>query len=168
MSKQEISIAEAKQDKLQYVVANFVVVNPAERTVLLLQRSNEEKVHPGKWAFPGGKLEHDNIAKMIEEEEVDPLEGVEDVLGKLAMRETLEESGLTVISRDDVILKNKVFIRPDKVPVFMVSLMAEYQGGEVILEKGFIDSAWSTEQQLDSYDCIRGVREEARKALNLL
>jgi len=168
MSRPKISVAEAKQDKLSYVVANFVVVNPEDKTVLLLQRSKEEKVHPGKWAFPGGKLEHGNIADMIEEEGVDPIDGVENVLEKLAMKETLEESGLSVVAREGVILRDKVFIRPDGVPVFMVTLMANYQGGEIKLEKGIIASAWPTDEQLDDYDCIPGVPEEARKALNLL
>jgi 8-oxo-dGTP pyrophosphatase MutT (NUDIX family) len=166
--KPEISVAEAKQDKLQYVVANFVVVDRVNKTALLLQRGPSEKVHPGKWAFPGGKLEHKNIAEMIEQEEVDPLEGVNNILGKLAVRETKEEAGLSVSGEDNVIIKNKVFIRPDGVPVFMVTLMTEYEGGEVKLEEGFVASAWVSEDELPKYECIPGVQDEARKALSLI
>ncbi len=167
MSKPAISVAEAKQDKLFYVVANFAVVNPRDKTVLLLQRGEHEKVHPGKWAFAGGKLEHGGVAEMIEAETKDPLEGIENILGKLAEKETKEESGLTVRSDEDYVITNKVFIRPDGVPVFMVTMAAEYQGGEVILEEGVMASAWVTAEQLDDYDCIPGIQKEGRQALGL-
>ena len=168
MSDINISVSEAKQDKLQYVVANFVVVNKENKTVLLLQRSHREKVHPGKWAFPGGKLEHENIAEMIQSEGVDPLDGVDNVLSKLAEKETKEEVGLSVNGESNRIIKNKVFVRPDGVPVFMVTLMTQYEGGEVKLEEGIEAAVWVTAEELDNYNCISGVQDEARVALSLV
>ncbi len=50
----------------------------------------------------------------------------------------------------------------------MVTLMTDYQGGEVKLEEGFIDFAWVAEDELGSYDCIPGVPAEAREALGLI
>jgi 8-oxo-dGTP pyrophosphatase MutT (NUDIX family) len=166
MVRPKISISGAKQDKLQYVVANFAIVNPKDKTVLLLQRSKSEKVHPGKWGFTGGKLEHSNIADMIEEEGVESLKGVSNVLGKLAKREAAEEAGLQVSSQGAQIIVDKVFIRPDGIPVFMVTLAAKYEGGEVKLEEGVIDHVWVKEQDLDKYDCIPGIQDEARQALD--
>ena len=168
MTKPEISVSEAKQDKLFYVVANFAVVNPKDKTVLLLQRGVNEKVLPGKWGFAGGKLEHGNVTEMIEEGGKDPIEGVNNVLGKLAVKEAREESGLTLKSEGYHVITDKVFIRPDGIPVFMVTMAAEYQGGEVTLEEGIIASAWVAEEQLADYDCVPGIQDEARKALKLI
>lgn len=162
-----ISTDKAKQDKLFYIVANVIIVNPSNATCLLLKRSDSEKVHPGKWAFPGGKLEHADVAKLLEETGNTPLEGIENIMGDLAAREAKEECGLSV-SKNGVIIKNKVFVRPDSVPVFMTVMTAEYVGAdEVILEEGaFSDYAWIGHENLASYDLIDGVGAEAQEALS--
>ena len=164
----EISTAEAKQDKLFYVVANIIIVDRGRRACLLLKRGLNEKVHPGKWGHAGGKLEHEDVKKLIVEAGVEPITGIENILGKLAMREAKEECGLEV-DESSKIIKNKVFIRPDGIPVFMATLISEYKGGEVIIEGGAIaDFAWATIDQLDNYDCIDGVHDEAVLALRQL
>lgn len=168
MSTFEVSTSEAKQDKLFYVVANVIIIDSAKKACLLLKRGDNEKVHRGKWAFPGGKLEHNDVKQLIIETGVEPIDGIDNILGKLAVREAKEECGLEV-QEDGYVIKNKVFIRPDGVPVFMATLASEYTGGDVIIEDGAItDHAWVNKQQLDNYDCIEGVREEAVLALNRL
>ena len=57
MPAERISLDRAKSDKLFYVVANVVVWRSDDGRCLLLRRSAQEKVHPGKWCVPGGKLE---------------------------------------------------------------------------------------------------------------
>lgn len=162
----EITTAEAKQDKLFYVVANVIIVDPTQKACLLLKRSEQEKVHGGKWAFPGGKLEHGDVKQLILEADADPLGGIDNILGKLAVREAKEECGLTV-HEEGRIIKNKVFVRPDGVPVFMTTLVSEYMGGNVVIEDGAItDYAWVQKTELAAYDCIEGVREEAVLALS--
>lgn len=166
MSKFAISVSEAKQDKLFYVVANIIIIDASKQACLLLKRGETEKVLPGKWAFPGGKLEHSDVGKLIEDIDAEPIEGVDNILGKLAVREAKEECGLTV-SEDGRIIRNKVFVRPDGVPVFMVTLASGYMGGEVEIEDGAIaDYAWVKREELEDYDCIEGVLEEALTALS--
>jgi 8-oxo-dGTP pyrophosphatase MutT (NUDIX family) len=161
----EISTAEAKQDKLFYVVTNVIIVDSAKQACLLLKRSENEKVLPGKWAFPGGKLEHKEVKKFIIQAKADPLEGIDNILGKLGVREAKEECGLDV-EEDGQIIKNKAFIRPDGIPVFMATMVSEYVGGEVVTEAGaIVDSAWVAKNHLDEYDCIPSVRKEALIAL---
>jgi len=168
MTNSEISVNEAKQDKLFYVVSNTVIINSTDKTCLLLKRSETEKVLPGKWAFPGGKLEHLDVTRLLEEENKSPIDGIDNILGKLAVRETYEECGLKVDTESGTIIKNKVFIRPDGVPVFMATLVAEYIGGAVVLEDGaFTDYAWVSEDEIDDYDCIDGVAQEAKHALTI-
>lgn len=165
MSTFKLSTDGAKQDKLFYVVATVVIVNSNEQTCLILKRSDTEKAFPGKWTFPGGKLEHSDVKKLIAETGVNPLEGIDNILGKLAVREAKEECGL-VISETGRVVKNKVFIRPDGIPVFMGLLVNEYAGGEVVIEEGAItDFAWVHKNELANYDCVPGIIEEAELAL---
>ncbi len=168
MNTQEISVTEAKQDKLFYVVANIIIVNSLDKTCLLLKRSETEKVLPGKWAFPGGKLEHIDVKKMLEESGNKPIDGIDNILGKLAVREGKEECGLDVDGESTEIIKNKVFVRPDGVPVFMTTLAAPYAGGAVVLEAAaFSDHAWVSDGELETYETVGGVQAEAKKALAL-
>jgi len=121
-----ISVDQAKKDKLFYVVANIAIVDVAKAKVLILQRSETEKVYPGKWALPGGKLEHSDIANLLAENGNAPIDGVDNILGQLAKREAMEECGLVVAAESAKVLSDKVFVRPDNVPVFMTVLTAAY------------------------------------------
>jgi len=57
MPAEKISLNNAKEDKLFYFVANAVVYRESDGRCLILKRSEREKVHPGKYCVPGGKLE---------------------------------------------------------------------------------------------------------------
>jgi 8-oxo-dGTP pyrophosphatase MutT (NUDIX family) len=166
MSEINISTAEAKQEKLFYIVANIIIINPSNATCLLLKRSIREKVFPGKWAFPGGKLEHDDLKRLLAETGNEPINGINNIMGILAMREAKEECGLTVDSEKSAVVSNKAFVRPDGVPVYMAIVTAEYAGGDIVLEEdAFTDFAWVSEADLSKYDCIDGASEEARAAM---
>lgn len=168
MSQITISSEEAKQDKLFYVVSNVIIINPTDATCLILKRSEREKVHPGKWAYPGGKLEHGDVEKLLIESDNEPIHGIENILGKLAEREAKEECGLTVNTDGNAIIKNKVFVRPDGVPVFLTVTTAEYTGGDVVLEEeAFSEYAWVSEEDLPKYELIAGTEKEIATALAL-
>lgn len=162
----DLSINAAKPDKLFYIVAGLAIVNQRDKTCLLLKRDESEKVFPGKWAFPGGKLEHRDVADLLEKLGQAPIDGVDNILARLAAREAKEECGLNVSESVGIIIKDKVFIRPDNVPVFMVTIASKYIGGEVVLEEGaFTDYAWVKAAELDNYDCIDDVKKESLLAL---
>ena len=166
MSDTSISVDQAKKDKLFYVVANMAIVDVENAKVLILKRSEVEKVHPGKWALPGGKLEHGDIVSLLAENGNAPIDGVDNILGQLAKREAMEECGLTVDADSAKILSDKVFVRPDNVPVFMTVLSAEYVGGDVKLEEGaFSDYAWIGTDDVANYDLIDGLAHDIGQAL---
>jgi 8-oxo-dGTP pyrophosphatase MutT (NUDIX family) len=166
MMNSHISTTEAKQDKLFYIVANIAIVNTADATVLILKRSASEKVHPGKWAFPGGKLEHADVARLLEETGAEPIDGIDNIMGLLAMREAKEECGLTVDASSARILSDKVFVRPDGIPVFMTIMATGYSGGEVVLEEGaFSEYTWVSMADLSDYDLITGLARDIEAAL---
>lgn len=61
MPAEKISLQNAKENKLFYFVANVVIYRSSDARCLILKRSVEEKVHPGKYCVPGGKLEWEQL-----------------------------------------------------------------------------------------------------------
>lgn len=167
MPAEKISLEKAKQDKLFYFVANVIIVKDGE--CLLLKRSSEEKVHPGKWCVPGGKLEWQDLDLAKPTRMNGDVYDFEDALEDLLAREAQEESGISIDKNELKYINSVAFIRPDGVPVMMVKVAARYLAGDVILEQGsFTDHAWVTAETVDAYDCIKGIPKEIKQALALL
>lgn len=166
---QKISIEQAKVDKLFYVVVTVIPFRESDRKVLLLKRSDTEKVHPGKWGIPGGKLEHQDIDVNNPDHMNGIVKDYHSTLFELAQRETQEESGLNITDNLKFV-SSKVFIRPDETPVVLLQFIAPVDEAvtEVVLEEGaFSDFAWVSESELDEYDCIDGIPQEVRQGIAL-
>ena len=167
MPANKISLQNAKQDKLFYFVANVLVYREDDGRCLILKRSEREKVHPGKYAVPGGKLEWDqlDISKptRMNGEVIDFENAVEELL----VRETKEEAGID-IDRKFKYINSVAFIRPDEIPVILVKFASKYKSGEVHPEPGaFDDYAWVNEEEVKRYDCILGIPEEVTSTIKL-
>lgn len=167
MTASKISIENAKQDKLFYFVANVVVYRESDGRCLILKRDMREKVHPGRYAVPGGKLEWKDLdianPTRINGDVLDYQNAVEGLL----KRETLEEAGIEI--QDGLAYINSVaFIRPDDTPVILVKFAAKYKSGDVKLEEGsFTDFAWVNSEEVGGYECIDGIKEEVRQTIAL-
>lgn len=170
MLASKISIDNAKPEKLFYFVANAVVYRPSDGRCLLLKRSDQEKVFPGKWAVPGGKLEWADFDiskpdRTLHNEVVNFVNPIE----KLLIREIKEEAGIDVEERLDYSGKSVLIVRPDEIPVVFVVFIATYKSGEVKLEEGaFTDSAWVNAEEVKGYDCIEGIDQEIAGAIDRL
>jgi len=165
-SAQNISTEHAKSDKLFYVVVTLIPYRMSDGRVLLLKRADTEKVHPGKWGIPGGKLEWQDIDLENPDEMNGIVKDYHHILFELASRETAEESGLN-IQNDMRFVTSKVFIRPDGIPVVLLQFTApvDENGKEVVLEEGaFTDHAWVNQEEIQEYDCIKGIKEEVASA----
>ncbi|HEY1074966.1 MAG TPA: NUDIX domain-containing protein [Patescibacteria group bacterium] len=167
MPTSKISLDHAKPDKLFYFVANVVVYRKSDGRCLLLKRSEREKVHPGKYAIPGGKLEWANLdstkATRLNGDVIDFDNAVEDLIA----REVFEEAGITVSSQLTY-LRSVAFIRPDGVPVILVKFAAMYESGDVKLEEGaFSDFVWVNSAEVVSYACIDGIHDEVKRTISL-
>ncbi len=166
MTAKKISLESAKQDKLFYFVANVVIYRERDGRCLILKRSEREKVHPGRFAVPGGKLEWKDLPiespTRINGEVLDFENAVENLL----VREAFEEAGVE-IEPNLYYINSVAFIRPDETPVVLLKVAAKYKGGEVVLEKGaFDDFAWVNEEEVKKYSCIDGVPEEVIKTIH--
>lgn len=167
MTATKISIENAKQDKLFYFVANVVVYRESDGRCLILKRDEREKVHPGRYAVLGGKLEWKDLPigkpTRINGDVLDFENAVEDLLA----REAMEEAGIE-IEKGLHYINSVAFVRPDETPVVLVKFAAKYKGGEVKLEEGgFTDFAWVNAEEIKQYPCIDGIKEEVEKTIGL-
>ncbi len=165
MPAERISLDQAKTDKLFYVVANVVVWRPEDGRCLVLRRSSREKVHPGKWCVPGGKLEWADldVAKptRLNGEVLD----FEDAIEKLLVRETREEAGVEIDPNLSYV-NSVAYVRADGVPTLLIKFAARYLGGEVRTEQGSFDGhAWVNAEEVKKLDCILGIPREVAKTV---
>lgn len=167
MPANKISLQNAKENKLFYFVANVVVYRESDAKCLILKRSETEKVHPGKYCVPGGKLEWEqldlNKPTRINGDVLDFENAVEELL----IRETKEEAGID-IEENLKYINSVAFVRLDEIPVILVKFAAKYKGGEVKPEAGaFTDFAWVNAAEVKNYECIKGIPEEIVKTIEL-
>jgi len=167
MKAKKISIENAKKEKLFYFVVNVVVYRKRDKRCLILKRDKREKVHPGKYAFPGGKLEwKDMDIKHPTRINGDVLD-FENAIENLLQREVKEEAGIKIYPNLRYI-NNVAFIRPDGIPVILVKFAAKYKSGKVVLEKGgFTNFAWVDAKEVLKYKCIKGIKTEIIKTIEL-
>lgn len=167
MPAKKISLNKAKVNKLFYFVANVVVYRESDKRCLILKRDMREKVHPGRYAVLGGKLEWEDLdIKNPSRFNGDVLD-YEDIVEKLLKREVLEEAGIEI--KGCLKYVNSVaFIRPDETPVILVKFAAKYLSGEVKPEKGsFTDYVWVNEEEVKKYECIDGIKEEVAETIKI-
>jgi 8-oxo-dGTP pyrophosphatase MutT (NUDIX family) len=167
MPATKISLEHAKQNKLFYFVANAIVFRESDGRCLILKRSDNEKVHPGKYCVPGGKLEWEqfdlNNPSRINGDVLDFQGAVEELLA----REIKEETNLE-IGKELKYINSVAFVRPDGIPVVLIKFAAKYMSGEVVPEEGaFTDFAWVNADEIKQYDCIEGITKEVADVIDL-
>ncbi len=167
MPASKISLDQAKQDKLFYFVANVVVFRSSDSKCLILKRSEREKVHPGRYAVPGGKLEWADLDISKPTRINGDVLDFENSIENLLIREVREEAGIEIEGPFRYI-NSVAFIRPDGVPVVLVKFAAQYKSGEVKLEEAaFSDYVWVNESEIEKYSCIDGIKEEVIKTISI-
>lgn len=122
---------------------------------LITKRSPEKDVFPGRWTVPGGGLEASDYIDTPPTHAGEQWYNSSEIALK---REIQEEVGLEV---DDVrYLLDLTFIRPDGIPVLVLSYYCRYKGGEVTLDADNVDFAWVSAAEAQTYDLIEGIKEE--------
>ncbi|MDO8469822.1 MAG: NUDIX domain-containing protein [bacterium] len=156
MENKPFDVAQGKPDPRLHIVTVTGIIE-REGKYLILKRSEREVAYPGAWTVPGGKLvrhEYEHLPKT---------EGTHhwyDIVPATLAKEIAEECGLTV--KDFSYLTDMTFIRPDDVPVLVLSYWCRYAGGEVKLGKDMTDSAWITPDEGKNYELIPGILDEIR------
>ena len=148
-------MSDLRQD-LHRVAMTAIIYNEG-RKFLITKRSDKKKVFPGKWHVPGGGLEPtDYINKIPSNKDTQWYQ----VLHNSLRREVKEETGLEIGKIE--FLTDLAFIRPDGIPVLVLSYFAPYVGGEVILSPEDSEFTWVTLEEAKSYDLIDGILDELK------
>ncbi len=150
-------------DKKLHRIAMTVIIYRDDGKYLITQRSMQEKAFPGKWTVPGGQLETDDYTTLP------PTTASGQwyyALENGIRREIKEEVGVEI--GKTTYLLDIAFIRPDNVPVVILSYYAPYVSGEVVLDEDTIDSAWVTAEEAKGYDMIEGIAEEIEMVQKIL
>ena len=145
-----------KNTKLHRIASTAIIYKKQKEEVkyIITQRSLEENAFPGMWTVPGGTLETDDY--------INTKKTTKDLwyfgLEKSLRGEIREEVNLEVGKVK--YLLDIVFIRPDGVPVVILSWHCPYKSGKVKYDKDTINHAWVTCKQAKKYDLIDGILEE--------
>lgn len=147
--------------ELHRIVSTAIIVKNGR--YLIVQRSFKQKVFPGQWSVPGGGLEVEDYINTPKTTKDTWYLAIESSL----RREIKEEVGLEVNKIN--YLLDMAFIRPDGIPVVVLSFWAKYKSGQVKLDKTeSVDYKWATLKELKNYDLIGGIAEEIAMADKIL
>ncbi|MES2409777.1 MAG: NUDIX domain-containing protein [Patescibacteria group bacterium] len=141
--------------ELHRVVPTVLIYNE-EGKFLLIKRSPDLKIFPGKWHSTGGGVSMDDYEHLPSA--TTNHKQWYGVVEHALRRETREEAGIE-IGKPEYLL-DVVFIRPDGIPVIVLSYFAPYASGEVIKTDEAVEHAWVTFEEAKKYDLIDGILGE--------
>src|SRR3989339_2249377 len=144
------------------VVITAIIANK-EGKYLITRRSPNKKRFPGMWTVPGGHLDPEDFMGYPKETE----HYWYNVLEKALTREIKEEVGLEINNVRYV--TSLATEHKDGASSIVISCLADYKAGEVILEEGETDKAeWVSLKEAKDYDLVDGIYDELVMSENLL
>lgn len=135
------------ENEKHIVAVTAFIKNKTGDKFLVVKRGKNEIAYPGKWAFPGGKLEKGQT-----------------ILETLK-REVKEEVGLE-IEKCKKFLDDYTFVRPDGHNVVGLCFLVIAKSEDVKISKDFDYFKWITPKELSKLDHIDGMEEEVKKVFS--
>ena len=145
-------------------IATTTLVYKPDSAYLITKRAMHKKVMPGKWTIPGGGLSMDDYINTPSS-----TEGAKQWYGALerSLRREIKEEVNLEIGKPELLV-DLTFIRPDGIPVLVLSYFASYISGEVKLDEDATEFAWVTLDEARKYDLIDGIWDEIRQVDEIL
>lgn len=138
---------------LHEVAITAIVVKDGK--YLITKRSASKKRWPNYWTVPGGRLEVSDYTSWPK----DTHGYWYNVLEKTLRREVKEEVGLEI--QNITYVTSLATVHDDKAPSLVISCMADYASGEVVLQQEECDEyAWVTLEEAKNYQLIDGIYDE--------
>ena len=148
---------ESAPQLLHEVVVTAIVVKDGK--FLITRRSPLKKRFGGMWTVPGGKLETSDYVNLPK----DTKDYWYNVLEQVLRREVKEETGLAIKNIEYV--TSLATIHADGAPSLVISCMADWEGGEVVLQESETDQyAWVSLEEAKNHNLIGGIYEELTMA----
>lgn len=114
------------------------------------------------WTVPGGRISVSDYISLPKPTPSAWYGAIEQTL----RREVKEEVDVDI--ENIRYLMDMTLMRPDGIPVVVLSYYADYAGGDVKLDDDAVDFAWVTVQEAEDYPLIEGIYEEIVMADKLL
>ena len=131
------------ENKKHIVAITAFIKNIKGDKFLIIKRHRNEIAYPGKWSFPGGKVERGQT--IIE----------------TLRREVKEEVGLEIEDYKEY-LRDYTFVRPDGHNVVGFSFLVRAKSENVCLSKDFEDFKWIRPEELSNFDHIKGIENAVK------
>ena len=142
---------------LHEVAITAIVVKDGK--YLITRRAMTKKRFGGMWTVPGGKLETSDYVNLPK----DTKDYWYNVLEQVLRREVKEETGLAIKIIEYV--TSLATIHQDGAPSLVISCMADWESGEVVLQESEADQfAWVSLEEAKTHDLIGGIYEELEMA----
>lgn len=147
-------------NELHRIALTGIIWNEVDgvRRYLITKRSAHKKVWPNKWTVPGGGLEVTDYINSESSKNNPESPQWYGVLERALLREIAEEVGVAVTDIEP--LQDVAFIRPDGVPVVVLSFSCRYVSGAVVLDADATEFAWIEAGEVGNYDFIKGIDDE--------
>lgn len=146
--------------KLFKVVITAIVVK--DEKFLVMQRSPNEKKFPSRWTVPGGKLTTDDYVNLPK----DTPDYWYNVLEYALRREVKEEASIDI--KNIRYVTSLADAREGDDPSLVISCLADYAGGKVVMDHSMTDFRWVSLEQAKDIDLIAGIYEELAMADHVL
>jgi 8-oxo-dGTP pyrophosphatase MutT (NUDIX family) len=138
---------------LHEVVVTAIIVKDGE--FLITRRSPLKKRFGGMWTVPGGKLETGDYVNLPK----DTKDYWYNVLEQVLRREVREETGLEIKNIEYV--TSLATIHADGAPSLVISCMADWESGEVVLQESETDKhEWVSLEEAKGYELLDGIYDE--------
>lgn len=149
-------------NELHRIALTGIIWNEVDgkRQYLITKRAAHKKVWPNKWTVPGGGLEVTDYINSEASKNNPESPQWYNVLERALLREINEEVGVEVSDIEP--LQDVAFIRPDGVPVIVLSFSCRYVRGEVTLDADATEFAWIEADEVANYDFIKGIDNEIK------
>jgi len=144
------------KEKAHYISVTGIIRN-SDGKYLICKRSPREKIFPGKWCVPGGKVQQSDFVNTPK----DTTDHWLDVFEKALRKEILEETGLKI--RNIGYVSNLALIRPNGFSTLIVSLFGEHDSGDVKLNDELVDFKWVSLEEAKDFDLIENIYEQIEK-----
>lgn len=149
------------KDKAHYIAVTGIIIKNGK--YLICKRSNCEKIFPGKWCVPGGKVQQSDFINSKKDTDSHWF----NVLEKVLEKEIFEETNLKI--KNIGYVSNLALIRPNGFSTIIISLFAHYESGKILLnEDELVDYAWVTLEEAKNYDLIENIYEQLERVASLL
>ena len=138
---------------LHEVAITAIVVKDAK--YLIIKRSANKRRFPNMWTVPGGKMETDDYLKLPKDTQFYWY----NVLERTLKREVQEEVGLEINNIEYI--TSLATVHEDGSPSLVISCIADYVSGEVILQKEEADDfVWVNLEEAKKYELLDGIYDE--------